>query len=481
MSHTAHAVVGLGLALLTLAIRTATVNRLVRRRLWMSLALLVGYVGLNLSLALSAAAAAAYEPRLGSIEQLLVVLAVVNGLVYLAFNPLREDRVPDRFPSILQDAIVVGVFLVVATFVFQEKLLTTSAVGAVVIGFALQDTLGNAFAGLAIQIEKPFHVGDWVRVGSFEGRVHEVTWRATKLRTKTGNLVVLPNNIVSKEAVTNYSEPALPTRIELEVGVTYLCPPNEVKSAIEEALGRAPVALKAPAPDVLLVEFGDSAIVYRARFWISDFERDEAARDQVRSAIYYAFRRRGIEIPWPIRVNYTRQEEPAETPERVRMRAGLLGSVAIFAPLSDAEWLALAASARERLFADREAIVRQGAEGRSLFVVSDGKVRVTIEPGGQEVATLERGAYFGEMSLLTGEPRTATVTAIGDCAVIEISDEAFRPVAEANPAIIDEIGQVALERRRGLQETKDAAAQALVQIDTPITLASRIRKFLRLA
>ena len=196
---------------------------------------------------------------------------------------------------------------------------------------------------------------------------------------------------------------------------------------------------------------------------------------------FLAFRRRGIEIPWPIRVNYTRQEEPAETPERVRMRAGLLGSVAIFAPLSDAERLALAASPRERLFADREAIVRQGAEGRSLFVVSDGKVRVTIEPGDHEVATLERGAYFGEMSLLTGEPRTATVTAIGDCAVIEISDDAFRPVAEANPAIIDEIGQAALERRRGLQETKDAAAQALVQVDTPITLASRIRKFLRLA
>ena len=196
---------------------------------------------------------------------------------------------------------------------------------------------------------------------------------------------------------------------------------------------------------------------------------------------FLAFRRRGIEIPWPIRVNYTRQEEPAETPERVRMRAGLLESVAIFAPLSDAERLALAASARERLFADREAIVRQGAEGRSLFVVSDGKVRVTIEPGDHEVATLERGAYFGEMSLLTGEPRTATVTAIGDCAVIEISDDAFRPVAEANPAIIDEIGQAALERRRGLQETKDAAAQALVQVDTPITLASRIRKFLRLA
>ena len=98
-----------------------------------------------------------------------------------------------------------------ATFVWHDTLLTTSAVSAVVIGFALQDTLGNAFAGLAIQSEKPFNVGHWIRVGDFEGRVAEVTWRATKLRTKSGNFVILPNNIVSKEAITNYSEPAAPT------------------------------------------------------------------------------------------------------------------------------------------------------------------------------------------------------------------------------------------------------------------------------
>ena len=90
-----------------------------------------------------------------------------------------------------------------------------------VVGFALQDTLGNAFAGLAIQIEKPFRVGHWIRVGDFEGHVAEVTWRATKLRTKAGNFVIVPNNIIAKEAITNYSEPTVPTRLEVEVGVSY--------------------------------------------------------------------------------------------------------------------------------------------------------------------------------------------------------------------------------------------------------------------
>ena len=108
----------------------------------------------------------------------------------------------------MQDAIIIGAFLVVATALMKEKFLTTSAVGAVVIGFALQDTLGNMFAGLALQVEKPFYVGHWIKVGDYEGLVTGITWRATQLRTKGGNAVVVPNNIISKEAIVNYSQPA---------------------------------------------------------------------------------------------------------------------------------------------------------------------------------------------------------------------------------------------------------------------------------
>ena len=90
----------------------------------------------------------------------------------MLINPLRVDKVPERFPTIVQDAIVIGLFAIVATFVLDEKFMTTSAVGAVVVGFALQDTLGNMFSGLAIQIEKPFQVGHWIRAGDYEGNGH---------------------------------------------------------------------------------------------------------------------------------------------------------------------------------------------------------------------------------------------------------------------------------------------------------------------
>ena len=166
-----------------------------------------------------------------------------------------------------------------------------------VVGFALQDTLGNAFAGLAIQSEKPFQVGHWIRVGEFEGRVAEVTWRATKLRTKTGNFVVVPNNIVAKEAITNYSEPAAPTRAGGRGRRQLRRTPDAVKPAMQEAMAQAPHVLRSPGPGRAARRFDASAINYRARFWIDDYELDEEARDEVRVAIYYAFARRGIEIP----------------------------------------------------------------------------------------------------------------------------------------------------------------------------------------
>src|SRR6476620_7453979 len=256
---------------LTLGFRALTVNRLVKRKLRLSLVLLVAALGVGLFRLLDPYLSADVVAELRAIQNLALAAALINLSVLVAINPLRQDRVPDRFPAILQDFIVIGLVLIASTF-FSDRLLTTSAVSAVVLGFALQDTLGNAFAGLAIQSEKPFHVGHWVRVGEFEGRVEEVTWRATKLRTKSGNFVVLPNNLVSKEAITNYSEPAAPTRLEVEVGASYLASPNAVKAAIAEALANAPRVLKAPAADVLLVGFADSAVTYRARFWVDDYE-----------------------------------------------------------------------------------------------------------------------------------------------------------------------------------------------------------------
>jgi small-conductance mechanosensitive channel/CRP-like cAMP-binding protein len=478
--HSSHLVFGVLTLLIALAISTLTVNRLVRRKLKLSLLLLGAYVVVHIVLGLELAADAAVDEQLISIERLAFAAGLINLAVISFLNPLREDRVPDRYPAILQDFIVIALLVLVATLVFHDKLLTTSAVSAVVIGFALQDTLGNAFAGLALQSERPFNVGHWIKVGDFEGRVAEVTWRATKLRTKAGNSVVVPNNIVSKEAISNYSEPSTQCRIEVEVGASYLSSPNTVKSAIGEALANSARALKAPAPDVILASFDSSAINYRVRFWIDDFGHDEEARDEVRSAIYYAFARHGIEIPWPIQVQYEKGWDELDPAAQAGERGRLLAGVDLFAGLNDAARDEIARSVRSRTFGDGESIVRQGEPGESMFVVGSGRAAVVLEPERREVATIESGGYFGEMSLLTGEPRTATVIARGDTVVLEIGADLFRHLAETSPQAIEQVGVAAAARRIELDKVRATGAGTAVA-DAPATFLSRMRRFLGLS
>jgi small-conductance mechanosensitive channel/CRP-like cAMP-binding protein len=478
--HAWHLIVGVAALAATFAVSSLTVNRLIQRKLRLSLALLGAYIVLHIVLALQPSLTATVDEELSSLERLALAAGLINLLVIAFLNPLREDRVPDRYPAILQEFIVIGLLLLVATFVFHDRLLTTSAVSAVVIGFALQDTLGNAFAGLAIQSEKPFHVGHWIRVGDFEGRVAEVTWRATKLRTKSGNFVVVPNNIVSKEAITNYSEPAAATRVEVEVGASYLSAPNIVKAAIREAIANSPRALKIPAPDVILGAFDSSAITYRARFWIEDYERDEAARDQVRTAIYYTFARQGIEIPWPIQVQYERAWNEPACEEGMQERDRLLAGVDLFAALDQNQRRAIASATTPRTYGDGEAIVREGEPGHSMFVVGSGRVVVVLEPDRREVATIERGGYFGEMSLLTGDPRTATVLARGDSVVLEIDAEAFRNLASVSPQAVEQVGVAAAARRVELDQMRAAGAGSAVA-DAPASFLGRMRRFLRLS
>ncbi|MGE0815026.1 MAG: cyclic nucleotide-binding domain-containing protein [Vicinamibacterales bacterium] len=462
----------LGLALVALA---AVRNRFLRGRLGFATAMLVAALGLQVAVGQGAG-----DPALaGSLAKLLLVAATIITAVSLAFNPWRVNRVSDRVPAIVQDVIVIAVFGLAATLLLDEKLLTTSAVGAVVVGFALQDTLGNLFAGLAIQIEKPFRVGQWVRVGDYEGKVEEVTWRATKLLTKAGQFAVVPNSVASKDPILNYSEPTVPTRIDVVIGASYSVAPNYAKRALFEALENAPLVLRDPAPNVIFDDFGDSALLYRVQFWIDDYARDNIARDQVRTNIWYSFKRYGIEIPFPQQVEYHRTEVTGRTAEHVQQLANRLGAVDLFAELDDIERVRLADACQEHLYGAGERIVRQGDAGESMFVVLEGRVRITLEPSGQEVAVTSTGGFFGEMSMLTGDPRTATVTALTDATLLEITAERFRDLAVRRPGLVEHVSTTVSARRSGLASAKAAADEARVDAPVPVSLLSRIKAFLK--
>lgn len=469
---------GLALLVMSLGLRRATINRHIRGRLLLSTWLFAGY-------ALSASALywfsipAETRAALEAINWLLIIFAVVNLVVALVINPWRADRIPDRFPNIVQDTLVILLFGLMATLILRDRMMAMTAVGAVVIGLALQDTLGNLFAGLAIQIEKPFRVGDWVTIGGQDGLVSEVTWRATKMRTKAGNFVVVPNSVVAKDTITNYCQPTRALRLHVEVGASYEAAPNVVKTVIREALLNAPELSHERPPEVLLVDFANSSITYRVRFWVSDFESDERAKDVVRSLIYYAFRRNNITIPYPIQVEMT-AEEGGVAPVRSMLGADGLSSAPLFAPLLPEERSALLSVARSVHYAVGEAIVRQGHAGKSLFVLTRGEAAVTLAGTNGEVARLRQGDVFGEMSLLTGEPRTATVTAATDCDLVEIDAEGFRSVVMANPSVLDHVTAVTATRREGLDRHRETHVTTAAITETRQSLLDRVRQFLRL-
>ena len=473
----AHFWVALALLVVSVGLMRAVRNRVIRRRLLFSALLLVLSVALHVVI-VERPDSEFLQTNGARIELLGMAFAFVNAFITLLFNPWLKDHVSDRAPAIVQDTMVVVLAVVSAFVVFEVtafNLLASSAIVAAIIGFALQETLGNAFAGIAIQIEKPFRVGHWIAVAGHEGVVSEVTWRATKIRTKAGNLVVVPNSTIAKESINNYSEPAAPTQLGIAVGCDYGAPPNTVRAALLDATRQVREVLKVPPADVFLTEFAGSSISYEVRFWVDDYSRCglRPRRRADRRVLRAAAPGHRDSVPDPGRVS--REETPADSPERRERFRQIIAGVPVLSKLSDEAHQALAIAAREQLFADGEVIVAEGAPGQSLFVVCRGRVAVTLGTERREVAVTEAGGYFGEMSLMTGEPRTATVIARGDCTVLEIGADAFRSFVQARPEVIDQLASAATARRRELDQSRAAAPSAAAV--TSISLAERMRRF----
>lgn len=413
---------------------------------------------------------------------------MITAIVALLFNPFRGTAASEKFPSIVQDAMVIAIFAFIALLHSPDKLFATSAVGALVVGLALQDTLGNLFAGLALQTEKPFFVGDWVKLGSLEGRVTEVTWRATKIRTKANHFCVIPNTVISKDTLVNYTSPSPLIRLEKKIGFGYEAPPNRVKQVVLATIADVPEILTDPKPDVLLDTYNDFSIDYRCRFWVNDFARTEPIMDSFTTLLYYRLEREGLRIPFPIRDVRMREQSRDETDQSLQadhLRRQFLDRIDLFQTLTDEERMRIAESLLEITFAAGETIIRQGQQGDSMFFIERGRVRVVLEKDGAEtqVATLEAGQYVGEMALLTGEKRSATIVAITDVHAYVLRKDDFREVLVAQPMIAERLSAVIAERRASLEDKSQeitAAVRSRRTTDVQASLLKKIQKFFRL-
>lgn len=400
-------------------------------------------------------------------------------------------------PQLVRD---LGVWLVVsgAIFVGGWKILgwelgtwaLPSAVISAVLGFALQDVLKNVFAGLALQTEAPFDVGDWLLVGNDPRQVLQMSWRSTHLRNNLSHNFREPNANLANVGITNLGSGRVPMGFEIPVGVAYSAPPALVKRSLERAARSCRCVVADPAPVGLVEGFGESAMLYRIRFWSRDVHQVARMLDEVRSRVWYQLHRDGWQIPYPIRTVEHRSaaELHAELEATQRAEVGqLLAKSDLFGGLSEEVRDRLAGAARRLYFDSGEKLVVEGETGDSLMLLADGSVSISksgVDIGASTVAlaTLAAGAYFGEMSLLTGDPRSATVTAGGAVEVFVLDREAIAPILESDPTIAETLSQALAERTAATAarfEDRKGELARLVDTDRQ-SLLGRIRGFFRL-
>jgi len=211
---------------------------------------------------------------------------------------------PSLLPAVAMTVIYLATAFITLRMSFPKldvtALVATSAVTSLVLGLALQPILGNFFAGLVISIEKPFRINDWIKVGEHEGRVAAITWRTTHLRTRDNDNLVIPNSKMADERVLNYYYPHPVHREKVKVGVGYGEPPYRVRRALLDCAAGVPGILDKPAPDVLLLSFEPSSILYELRVWIDDVAQNQRITSDLRARIWEELRREGIDIPYPI-------------------------------------------------------------------------------------------------------------------------------------------------------------------------------------
>jgi small-conductance mechanosensitive channel/CRP-like cAMP-binding protein len=374
---------------------------------------------------------------------------------------LRDARGRMAVPKLVRDlagwVLLFVTVLVAGHLVFDvgyAKFLLPSAVVSAVLGFALQDVLKNVFAGLALQTEAPFDIGDWIVVDGEPRQVLEMTWRATYMRNSLGVDFREPNGNLANARIQNLGSGAVPMGFEIEVNVGYGVPPRRVVEALETAARSSPAVVASPPPVGLLTAFGDSGIVYRVRFWSTQVGGVTRLLAEVRARVWYELRRQGFPIPFPLRtVEYSSAREIAEEQAVAHRRCGeeLFARVQVLAALPPEVRTRLAGAAVLRHYDAGEKLVAEGDRGDSLFVLARG--RVSVSKSGSEIgttsvalATLGPGDCFGEMSLLTGAPRTATVSAQEAVEVLVLDRAALAPVLQQDPSLAETLSHVLATR-----------------------------------
>lgn len=476
LSWTVLAMIGL-FWLAVLFLRRALPDARRNRGRWSSYALGVALLlhlcaGLFVSIGLPAVGATLHACTLA------LVATATAGVVAMIVFDIVLARTRFAVSDLIRDLTQIAVFALIAAAVLQStginplSIVATSTVFTAVVGLAMQNALANVGAGILFQIDGSIRVGDWIQFGSRYGRVETFFWRATGLRTPTGDLAIVPHTQLLAAEVLNLSRPHRAHRFSTRLTFHRRHAPGDVAALVKAALRDVPGVLSDPAPICAATDFSGDGVVYAAHYWLDDIDRESTVEGDVHQRIWYASWRAGFEGPCPARA----KPDDAELDEA----RGALRTSKLFGALDAARREQIVSRLREMRYAAGECILREGDAGASLFVLSRGEVRVERE-GVDEVLTFGPGDVFGEMSLLTGAPRAATCRAAAECACWELDGDAFRALIDADVSLAEAItGLVAVrqaERERARQRASKADHD---DVEQAAMLWVRVKEYFRL-
>ena len=368
-------------------------------------------------------------------------------------------------PRLIRDLVTVLVYFVaitsVAAIVFQRPVAGIwASVGAlsVVIGLALRDVILDLFVGLAINIERPFKIGDFIMLqqGNLFGQVNQIYWRTTRLSTNEGNTVIVPNRRLGEMIVTNFSVPDARAEFELQFSLDYAIPTARalrVLTAGVMAVAGQDGILSDPEPKARVKATSAIGVDYKVKYWIDcSHVGPGKARHRVLTSVLDHLRHAGITLAYQKQDLYLarmpqRQLDDADLADRLL----LLSRIDLLDELPRDELETLALHMTRRLFSQGTDIICQDQSGDSMFIVMEGLLRASIvfpgETKSSDVGHIQPGGFFGEMSLLTGAPRTATVTAMTEALVYEVTKPQIEALFERTPDVAETLSRVIAERR----------------------------------
>jgi CRP-like cAMP-binding protein len=325
--------------------------------------------------------------------------------------------------------------------------------------------------GIAIQMERSLRIGDWVRIGEVEGVVREIRWRQTSIETRNWDTVIIPNSVLMKSQVTvlgrRDGKPML-HRMWVYFNVDFRYSPEEVIHTVEDALQSTPIPNVAPfpPPNCICYDFArqgaDSFAYYAVRYWLTDLAADDPTSSAVRVRIYVALKRAGIPLAVPGQAIWVSVDDPQHRDRKIQRelqnRVAALEQIEMFAQLTPEDRQTLAEGMRPAPFGRGEIITRQDSVAHWLYILAKGECEVRVRgQGGVEkmVSRLSSPNVFGEMGVMTGERRTASVVAATEVECYRIDKEVFKSVLRNRPEMATVISQVMAKRRIELESVRE--------------------------